>query len=377
MVFASRGPVEAKVSRLSETAIESRHIALMRVLCIYFMMSVHLTVRPSGTLIVPGDLDLVDMIWVDWLGRASVAALSFVSGVLLWRGLAVRKAADMALRRAQTLLVPMIVWNIIFIGLAIAKALASAEADAVGLPETLLDAIKGFNLLNAVAGLNGSTINNSLFFLRDLFMVSVILIVLRRIVGRWPLAAVGLAFLAAVTDSLEPLLFRPSILLFATAGFAFARFGMSLSAFHDVRLASTVLAVGAGLLALGTVSPDRIPETQAALDNLGKRIVLTVGLLSTTAWLARMRAAATVASLAGAAYATYLLHEPLARVARSAHEWAFGAPSGMGEVLFFLSIPFLAFAVGGVMMLILPALPRALQIALVGKARRPGSSPKG
>ena len=62
----------------------SAAIRVLRVLCIFFMMSVHLVPGASGVSFVTGGAGrAIGEIWLGFLGRASVATLSLVSGFLL------------------------------------------------------------------------------------------------------------------------------------------------------------------------------------------------------------------------------------------------------------------------------------------------------
>ena len=122
---------------------ESAQIGICRVLCIFFMMSVH--VSPGlgqASLVSTGSLAWLGTLWGDFLGRASVAALSFISGYLLIRTAAEAPLASVARRRFRTLVVPMLSWTLIFCLLRIGKA------TALGTPEEIRSSedpvVKGF-----------------------------------------------------------------------------------------------------------------------------------------------------------------------------------------------------------------------------------------
>ena len=110
---------------------ESTQIRNSRVPCIFFMMSVH--VNPglhTASVISTGSFAGLGAIWVDLLGRASVAALSFISGYLLIRTASGRTLTTVARRRFQTLIIPMLTVRFLRLCiLQIGKVVISGEAD--------------------------------------------------------------------------------------------------------------------------------------------------------------------------------------------------------------------------------------------------------
>ncbi|MBU2957448.1 acyltransferase [Paracoccus sp. C2R09] len=107
---------------------ESELIDCARVICISFMMFTHLK-EYQGSILYGGQLNALGVLTNDYLGRASVPALSLVSGYLLAMG-AVRKPSvtvrDFATKKARSVLAPVLVW-----------LAASCLAASVGGPGTL------------------------------------------------------------------------------------------------------------------------------------------------------------------------------------------------------------------------------------------------
>ena len=206
------------------------------------MMSVHLVPGPSGvSFMTDGAGSLIGEIWLGFLGRASVATLSLISGFLLVSSFEEHSVLRIARDRGRVIVVPMMVWNLTGILAILLGSLAGINVAEIMVAELL----SPLALLNGITGLLGPTVNLSLFFLRDLFVSSLLLALL------WPLLQrhLGLALVAvlvlSVFDATAPVIFRPSILLFMLAGCALRTGGLGLDA-----LAAPRLAVPSALAAL-------------------------------------------------------------------------------------------------------------------------------
>jgi len=199
------------------SAVDSAAIRIVRVLCIFFMMSVHLVPGPSGlSFVTRGPGSPLGLIWLDFLGRASVATLSLVSGFLLASRFETRGARQIARDRGQAILVPMMAWNGIGLLAVLTATLAGIRLSEV----SLADLASPLGLLDGVTGLSGPTVNLSLFFLRDLFVASVLLALLWPVLRHRLGLALAVVLLLTVCKATAPVIFRPSILLFMLAGCA-------------------------------------------------------------------------------------------------------------------------------------------------------------
>lgn len=119
-----------KNGRIEQT--DSDMIRFCRVVCIFFMMTVHFYPYESNeTIINSGSFEIVGLVFIDFLGRASVATLSLISGYLLSRSLSNKSLFHIIIQRGQALLVPMITWNLVFLLAAILLTLVSVNSSVI------------------------------------------------------------------------------------------------------------------------------------------------------------------------------------------------------------------------------------------------------
>lgn len=347
---------------------ESRLIETLRVFCITAMMWVH--VNPglsSPSVVTTGEYALVGAVLGNTLGRVSVSVLSFISGYLLWqRSRAVPPLAH-AMRRFRAVLVPMLVWSALYILLAVMKE------PLTGIIAHKLEGIDydAESLANAWAGITGPTANLSLFFLRDLFVATLILRAAVPLIDRAPVIVAAVVLAGASGDVLQPLIFRPSILQFLFFGALAARFGCSLAGLSRplVALSLGYLITVAGLVAIGQ---EANPLLQALhLPNLLRRVGISFLVLAVAATLLARMSGLGLHRAGRHAYLAYLLHVPLLGIF-----WAFwralvGGPEATSYLAFYLCAPLLAFVFAIGLGRMLDAAPGVVQIALRGRITPP------
>ena len=262
-------------------AADSAAIRVIRVVCIFLMMSVHLVPGPARvSFVTQGAGSLIGAVWLDVLGRASVATLSLISGFLLVGALEKHGFPRIVRDRGRALLVPMMTWNVV--GLLAILAAALAGRPAAGL--VLAGLATPLGLLNGLTGLSGPTVNLSLFFLRDLFAATVLLALL------WPLLrnhlgpALAVTLALAVFEVTAPVIFRPTILLFMLAGCALRVRHVALGDLAAPRRALPGL-LAAGLVFCLCLLGDG--SALAALQNVAKRVMLFFAVLGPAVALGR------------------------------------------------------------------------------------------
>ncbi|MBE0454234.1 MAG: hypothetical protein IBX58_11190, partial [Roseovarius sp.] len=162
-------------------------------------MSVH--VNPGWTqlsVISSGQFKFIGELWIVFFGRASVATLSFISGYLLIKTASVKTLRGFAFERFQTLIVPMLAWNMIFIILQMSKILI-IDGSGKGIFEH-----QSYNdILASFTGITGTTANQSLFFLRDIFVALIIVKSISAVLSKFPKIMLGIFFITAVFDLIE------------------------------------------------------------------------------------------------------------------------------------------------------------------------------
>lgn len=347
----------------------SLQISILRPICILFMMSVH--VNPGfGSTDFTGLMWVVGTVEVDILGRASVAALSLVSGFLLHMVQPRRTFLDDARGRIKTLYVPMVFWNTVFI------ALAMAALAVTGYATTTANAILASNPVSLVAErilfLYGEPASPALGFLRDLtvasLLVSAALNMPRLNIG-WLLPFV---LVAALFDLLEPVIYRPNILLFMTFGAWLWQRRNHLSVPRPLTYAAlagfaVLCAVELELVSLG-VGPLEGPAGEAV--NILKRAILAILGLDLCRWLAGKPIGGRIARLGDDVYLAFLSHTTVISALWAAWKLGVGGHTEAGYVVFFLVAPFVAIALAVVAHPLIDHLPGPVQVLVRGSKRR-------
>jgi fucose 4-O-acetylase-like acetyltransferase len=198
----------------------SQAIRIARVLCITFMMFVH--VWPgAGTIVAapvgPG-LHLFYTVLIDELARASVPLLSVISGFLFFDKAARSDWLTLITGKARTLLVPMILWSAILLALQVARASLIVQ-DQAFFDVSLLD------WLNRLFAITAPPANLPLAFLRDIFLCCCFALLASRLDSKAPNwgTALLLALLLSEIIADGVLLLRPQIFLFFSIGYLLAK----------------------------------------------------------------------------------------------------------------------------------------------------------
>jgi hypothetical protein len=207
------------VSAFDPTASEPIRIA--RVVCIFFMMYVH--VNPGLAHFDPVGhpvrlFDLVRMELVNTMGRASIALLSVISGYLGVFSLHKAGYRKFVSRRISALVIPLAIWNIVFIVLVLV-----GEQVAQGyLARSLGGPITPESLPTLVFAAFGAPANEPLYFLRDIFICSLMAPFL---IASWQRSRIlfwaGVLVIYAI-GQVTALLVTPNLLAFYAIGVAIA-----------------------------------------------------------------------------------------------------------------------------------------------------------
>lgn len=335
---------------------EAQQIEICRVICIFLMMYVHVPPGIGGEAsgIAPFGLFLGDV-----LSRASVAALSFISGYLLWTYNRDKAFPALIVSKLRTLILPMATWGAIYL-------LIKMQGDSYN-HSTLNDP---FGVLNDLLGVTHRTANPSLFFIRDLF-VSLLLI---RLIWAFLRGPVGFMVLTAVVlmdlfGSTAPLVFRTNILSFAVAGAVWAANGLRLSDAARPAIAIPVVVVaGAGAWALAEAGLSG--QAFGASENSLKRLSLTFAVIFAAHLLASVPIGQRVAAVGKHMFLTYLAHMSLFTVFWFAWLRIIGGPMDPSYALFFFACPAVAMGLGILLGQLADHLPVWVQTGLRGKVQR-------
>ncbi|BCA63204.1 hypothetical protein HMP09_2438 [Sphingomonas sp. HMP9] len=153
-------------------------------------------------------------------GRSAVPLLGMISGWLVVSAATRQRYGAFLRGKARTILLPMLLWN------AIAILLVGTAATFGDLKAPTPSSI-GWTLNELVPLAHANDINVQMPFLRDLFVCMILAPLLVRASTAWLALVASIVVVWSVSGVHVPLLLRPQILLFFTAGIAARRFGVA------------------------------------------------------------------------------------------------------------------------------------------------------
>ncbi len=187
---------------------------------------------------------------VDSLGRASVALLSVIAGYLAVYSLRREVFRRFATKKVSSLMIPLLLWNALFVVAAIAGNFISEGH----LQQSLQGPLTLQRLPNLLIAVTASPANEPLDFLRDVFVCSMLapllIMTLRRTRNGYVVLVAGLAVLGFATNFLH----TPNILLLYAIGIYVAHLDTVPSLSTKLVAASWVAMAVLGLvLAFGEI----------------------------------------------------------------------------------------------------------------------------
>lgn len=355
----------------------SAQIRVCRVLCIFFMMYVH--VWPGVENLQPGHaaplFSVLDFVLVDLLGRASVPALTLVSGFLMVASLGQKGALAVNKGRVTKILVPMITWNLVALVLAwlIFK---------LGHPLALWDQVQAMDPLSIVAfkvlALNNDGGTVALNFLRDLMVCGLLVVPMVWAVRTLGLGAVAIVGVMSVVTGFEPVIYRANIPVFFMLGIYCALRRGSLSPSRGAvglvaLLVPAVIAIDL-LAAFDPQDPSLLPASYELL----RRLVVSAAFLMAAFWIAGTAARSFFFRCERSIFLVFLSHSALFMLSWGAWKRLMGADLDVAYVLFFLASPVVCLAA-------ITLIPRAvwhvvpgwLQVLIRGDVIRAKAPPRG
>ncbi len=357
--------VPERATYRSAAEYESRFIDLARLICIFFMMYVHVNPgKSSGSYVTNGDAYFLGTALIDIMGRCSVPLLSLISGYLLLKGN--RPLKEIAKIKALKLLIPMIFWSIMFI-------LLRDASDYLFLGH-IKDDLKFLNVwfwLSDVLGILGPTANLSLFFIRDLFISLIILYAFARYISIWMITI--FTFICVITAvELNPIIFRPSILFFASIGAAISQSKFSLIDISNKKLCTMLLLALFFLkTSIAIINNVEVITYSGALDDLVNRSIVIIVAVMALRFAARWKFTAKLASLSGFSFVTFLSHTIVFGIMWKTMIFLGMRAQDPSYTIFFLTAPIVAFCVGALITKIGEGLPQGMaQVVGIVRAKR-------
>ena len=247
-----------------ERAHYSQLIELLRPLLIMLMCWAHIPfIYGYGSASLSEPQTLLGPFFRDVISRGAVPVLTVISGYLAYYSFNRKSYLRFVGDKTKRVFLPFVLWNLILLGLL----WALFRYGGYVLNEEVV-AIENCNdVLRAVLGINRLPINQPLYFLRDLFLIS-LFCPLFQLLARHYISALLFAMLCTgyALTTLTPHLFtygvmyRSDMVLFFFIGFLFARSGFSLpqATPREVAAGLALLAVfcAATTLYLGATNPD-------------------------------------------------------------------------------------------------------------------------
>lgn len=254
-----------KINGHTDGARRSAAIAIARVICILGVVYVHAWTGLNGEALQAmrgSGQDNLRWLLMELFGRSAVPLLGLISGWLVAKSQTTRDWGRHVRRKARTILLPMVLWNIIAI------ILVSGAAWRLGLSAPMPQS--GWWVVDEILILTRNPdINVQMPFLRDLFLCMVAAPLLVRMPG-WSLALIAaVAAGCHVAGFGPPVLMRASILVFFTLGILAQRGGWAEHVAGKPMLLMAIpfaLLMAAQLYHAVTVGDDAWPVAQRTLD---------------------------------------------------------------------------------------------------------------
>lgn len=345
-------------------------IGISRVICILGVVYVHAWTGLDGGQLAQADASAQGIFrWVlmELLGRSAVPLLGMISGWLVAGTAWSRPYGTFMRGKARTILLPMLLWNML-------AMLIISGGGALGLlaspvPQSVWD---GFNQLFSL--LTPNETNVQMAFLRDLFICMALAPLLVRMRSRWLWAIMALASAWAISGWINPLLLRPSILIFFVAGilarrqrFEVRAAGMPMA--HAALLFGVCAFAKVLLSALAAPLGAAHPQMMAALD-LVLRFSAALMFWRIAWWLAGSSKGAALLKIEPYAFLIFCSHLILIWLAGPAIGLLTGPLGSPAYPAFLLLQPALAAAVGVVIgKALMAASPPAAEILSGGRLK--------
>lgn len=392
---AARGVLRTDDARLSREALVprpdhsatqglvppdiSRRIACLRYVLIVAVVMVHIPPPTSIGLALDSAFEFVRAFFRHGLGRVAVPTLTCISGYLVFLAGADRIPVNLVARKAKTLAVPFLVWNVGTLAILQAAASAGLLGPSDWYHAYFTDAGLFFTKTVALAGVPA---NPPLYFLRDLFVLALLAPLIGRVLRRAPWAGLVVVFGLFSSSVLHPLLLQHTMAISFYVG------GMAAVLGWDLRRLDAMWPAAAMLLGLTCIAIVVFQVT----DLLFLRLVAPFLVWPIGGALASSRLGGRFASWSAASFLIYMAHAPVLRVMSRLHR---EAPEWIAYPLFWLAAPVATIALcHWLLPLAQRFAPRATRVALgervgfaderdslvgvgaaIAQSRRPTSSP--
>ena len=338
----------------NETSIQ---IQYCRILCIYFMIVVHIPPWLEHAHI-PSFFEPIKIFYYDIFGRSSVTAFSCISGFLIYFTIIKRDWLNVIVSRCKSIVVPMAFWNsvTIFFALIILYTLGKPlPASNLVIESSYFEVV-----VNGIFSLNNKPAAGSLAFLRDLFVCVLLSFPLAALIKRFSWLVLVAAVIVHLTISFQPLVFRGTILVAFITGLTVAYSIGHLKISFFLRLLYVLGLIVVFLIEFSNAS-------QFYLYNEFKRLTLSLFLIDLSYVLTKFRKFKWLLWLAPSTFLVYLTHELVFMMLWGGWVLVFGNEITPQYLAFFFFIPVLWFLLIAITLPLISYFPAFLQVLIKGK----------
>jgi hypothetical protein len=348
--------------------LDAQQIDFCRAICIFIMITVHVYPFDGDNILRGGEYNGVYVLYVDFLGKASVALLSFFAGYILWIDRHKKSFGNLLESKFVTLYIPMVTWNVIFIVTIGIFYYINGGYEFINIKTYDFE---GFNIvyyINYFFAVTEQPRNIPIGFLRDLFVSVILLRLAMPFIYKYGWMILVFLLLVSAFRVTEPFVLRANILLFVFAGAFAAAKDLSLNKLSSI---SVVFPIAVLLILFYGVAIN-MPLTGSLateIPNILERAFLIVTFLALSRlFLARFPAP--------------VVHKvrPVLFVAFLSHAVVTGALGGLWQIsgigtddyryiiFFFFNAP-IAIAVAFILNRFINRMPKGAQLTLRGSSR--------
>lgn len=316
---------------------------------------------------IPFYLNTIETVIGDVFGRASVAALSFISGFLIVSNFQSNSWVTTIRKRSVALIVPMAFWNltIIVLGLLIFKA--------TGVSTSVVENLEGLAFYEVIysriltVDYGGAT--ESLNFLRDIFMCIVISPVIIWLARRLSWFLIPLLLIIDSIISFQPIVMRGMILVFFSFGIVYSLRFNSLAAINALRIPIIIASLIAVVLEF-SLTQSNLSALQLQAYEIFKRLSIGSLAILCAYFLATRIQSGFIHTVDRSTYFLFLAHNVFFLLCWGVWQLVFSKSIEFPYVFFYLFLTAIWFAIGLGLRSILNYFPAPLQQLITGKAHR-------
>lgn len=339
----------------NETSLQ---IQFCRILCIYFMIVVHIPPWLEHANI-PAFFEPIKIFYYNIFGRSSVTALSCISGFLIYFTITKTDWLNVVVSRFKSIVVPMAFWN--FVTILFAFIVLYALSKPLPASRLVMDSSPFEVLVNGIFSLNNKPAAGSLAFLRDLFVCALLSFPLLVLIKRFSWLVLIAAVIVHLTISFQPLVFRGTILIAFITGLTIARRVGHLKISNFLRLLYILSLIVIFLIEFSNTS-------QFYLYNEFKRLTLSLVLIDLSYLLTKFGKFKCLLRFAPTTFLVYLTHEIAFMMLWGGWVLVFGKEITPLYLFFFFCIPILWFLFISASLQLIKYFPLYLQVLIKGKS---------